>query len=335
MLLAGDIGGTKTVLAAYSAEKGPHAPLMQNTYPSGRYPNLESMLKEFLETVDAPIDSACFAVAGPVVAGQAQITNLPWAIDAKQLMETFGWDHVDLMNDLEAVAFAIPILEPKDVSTLNTGKPAPGGNISVLAPGTGLGEAFLTFENGKYVAHASEGGHVDFAPVGELQMGLLKYMWEKQGFEHVSYEWVCSGGLGIPNLYHYLRDSGIADEPEWLASTLADSDDPTPIIFNCALRQDNPSELCRATLDLFVTILGAEAGNQALKVMARGGIYLGGGIPPRILPILQKPAFLEALRSKGRFRALLTEIPVHVILNPQAGLVGAAAFGFNHHPAPA
>ncbi len=334
MLLAGDIGGTKTVLAVYSAETGTNVQITQKTYPSARYGSLESMVQEFLEARHVSVDRACFAVAGPVFGGRAQITNLSWVIDADHLKKTFGWDQVDLMNDLEAVAYAIPILEPKDVYLLSPGKPVPGGNISVLAPGTGLGEAFLTVENGKYVAHASEGGHVDFAPVGALQMGLLKYLWETQGFEHVSYEWVCSGGLGIPNLYNYLKDSGYAVEPEWLAKALADSDDPTPVIFNCALSQDNPSELCRATLDLFVAILGAEAGNQALKVMATGGIYLGGGIPPRILSKLQEPAFLEALRSKGRFRALLADIPVSVILNPQAGLMGAAAFGFNHHPAP-
>lgn len=333
MLLAGDIGGTKTVLAVYSAETGPNVQLTQKTYPSAQYSSLEAMIQDFLETSKAPIDYACFAVAGPVFAGRAQITNLSWVIDAENLKATFGWNHVDLMNDLEAVAYAVPILEPDDIFTLSAGTPVPGGNIAVLAPGTGLGEAFLTFEKGEYVAHACEGSHVDFAPVNPLQIGLLRFMWEKLGYEHVSYEWVCSG-LGIPNLYTYLKESGCAEEPGWLAEAIAGSDDPTPVIVNHALDCENQSELCRMTLDLFLAILGAEAGNQALKVMATGGIYLGGGISPRILSKLQEPPFLEALRSKGRFRALLSGIPVHVILNPQAGLMGAAAFIFDHHPMP-
>ncbi len=336
MLLAGDIGGTKTVLAVYSAQAvfspqdGHNAPIAQNTYSSGRYSSLEAMVQEFLATIDAPVTGACFGVAGPVFAGRAQITNLTWVIDAESLKAAFGWNSVHLINDLEAVAYAIPILEPGDVFALSTGKPAPGGNIAVLAPGTGLGEAFLTVDSGKYIAHASEGSHASFAPVDTLQMGLLTFMREKMGFDHVSNERVCSGGLGIPNLYAYLKDSGCADEPDWLAEALVASDDPTPVIISAALDQERPSELCRATLDLFIAILGAEAGNQALKVMATGGIYLGGGIPPRILPKLQEPAFLEAIRRKGRFQALLTDVPVQVILNSQAGLLGAAAFGFDH-----
>lgn len=329
MLLAGDIGGTKTILAAYDPEKGPNAQIAQKTYPSAHFSSLEAMVQDYLGANDYLIDRACFAVAGPVFSGRAKITNLSWSIDAIQLKAVFGWDHVDLLNDLEAVAYAIPILPPNDVLVLSAGKSVSGGNISVLAPGTGLGEAYLTFENGRYAAHASEGSHTDFAPANPIQVGLLKYMWENKGFEHVSYEWVCSG-IGIPNLYAYLRDSGCAEEPAWLAQALAECDDPTPVIFNNA-PQD---ELCHAALDLFVEILAAEAGNQALKIMATGGIYLGGGIPPRILPQLQDPRFLDVLCSKGRFCSLLNDIPVKVILNPQAGLSGAAAYSIDHHPVP-
>lgn len=332
MLLVGDIGGTKTILAVFSAERGPNTPLVQKTYASAHYPSLESMIQEFLQSVDYSVETACFGVAGPVVAGRAQITNLPWVIDAVVLRAAFGWSSVDLINDLEAVAYAIPILEPGDVYLLSPGKPVPGGNLSVLAPGTGLGEAYVTIDNGRFVAHASEGSHVSFGPVDSLQVGLLCYMREKKGFDHVSYERVCSGGLGIPNLYDFFKDSGYAEEPAWLAEALAGSEDPTPVIIKAALDQENPCELCQAALDLFVAILGAEAGNQALKVMATGGIYLGGGIPPRILSKLQEPPFLQALRSKGRFHALLADIPVKVILNSQAGLMGAAAFGFDRFP---
>jgi glucokinase len=330
MLLAGDIGGTKTILAVFSTETGGFTPVALNTYPSAPYDSLESIVQEFLGTIDAPVSSACFAVAGPIFAGRAQITNLPWVIEVDHLKSTFGWHSVDLINDLEAVAYAIPILNPDDIHQLSAGNPVPGGSIAVLAPGTGLGEAYMTFDHGKYIAHASEGSHASFAPVGELQTGLLTYMREKLGFDHVSVERVCSGSLGIPHIYTYLRDTSYAAEPAWLSQALLRSDDPTRVIMTAALDQERPSDLCRATLDMFVAILGAEAGNQALKVMATGGIYLGGGIPPRILSKLQEPFFLEALRSKGRFRELLTNIPVNVILKHQAGLLGAAAFGLDH-----
>ncbi|MGB9881044.1 MAG: glucokinase, partial [Anaerolineae bacterium] len=209
--------------------------------------------------------------------------------------------------------------------TLSEGRLVPGGAIALLAPGTGLGEGFLTWENGFYRAHPSEGSHAAFAPVGELQIGLLRYM-NAQGFEHVSFERVCSGGLGIPNLYSYLRSLGF-EEPQWLKEKLDAAEDPTPVILEAALDQSACCEIAVKTVELFVEILGAEAGNLALKVLATGGIYIAGGISPRILPYLEKPVFLEALRNKGRFRQTLNDIPVHVILDPEAGLRGAAAYG--------
>lgn len=327
MILIGDIGGTKTVLAVFSAEAGPHTPLAEMTFPSTHYDSLEDIVREYLTSVTMPIEGACFGVAGPIFAGRAQITNLPWVIEVSSLKATFGWNSVKLLNDLESVGYAIPVLESDDIYTLSPGKLVPGGPIAVLAPGTGLGEGFLTYEAGRYMAHASEGSHVSFGPIDQLQMGLLAYMREKKGFDHVSYERVCSGGLGIPNLYDFLRDSGYAEEPAWLAEQLAVSEDPTPIIVKTAQDIENPCDLCIATLNLFVTILGAEAGNLALKVLATGGIYLGGGISPRVLSSLKQPVFLEALRNKGRFRKALTDMPVHVILNSKAGLLGAAAYG--------
>jgi glucokinase len=327
MLLVGDMGGTKTVLAVFSAESGPHKPLVEKTFPSGRYGSLEDVIREFLKTISMPIERACFGVAGPVFAGRAQITNLPWVIDEANLKAAFGWSAVKLLNDLEAVGYAVPILEPDDLFTLSSGKPVPGGNIAVLAPGTGLGEAFLTYDSGHYRAHASEGGHVSFAPIDRLQMGLLTYMREVKGHDHVSYERVCSGGLGIPNLYAYLKDTGYAPEPAWLAEKLASSADPTPVIITAAQDKITPSDLCIAALDLFVTIMASEAGNLALKVLSTGGIYLGGGIPPRIVANLREPKFLEVLQDKGRFNDMLENMPVHVILNAKAGLLGAAAYG--------
>jgi glucokinase len=326
MLLAGDIGGTKTVLAVCSPEAGPHAPLVEATFPSSRYGRLEAIVREFLGQVNLPIDRACFGIAGPVVDGTAQVTNLPWLMSEANLMESFGWNAARLLNDLESIAYAIPILEPDDIQTLNAGAPVQRGNIAVIAPGTGLGEAFLTWDSDHYRAHASEGGHASFAPSNELEIGLLSYMRIQLGHGHVSFERVCSG-LGIPNIYYYLKQSGYAEEPAWLAEALADAADPTPVIMDSATGKTKICELTSATLATFISILGAEAGNLALKVLSTAGVYLGGGIPPRILASLEDPAFLAAFRHKGRFRDLMVEMPVHVILNPKAALLGAASYG--------
>ncbi len=324
-VLIGDIGGTKTILAVFAAEKGPRKPLAEKTYQSSHYATLEVMAEEFLKEFNSPIYHACFGVAGPVVTGRARVTNLKWIVDSNRLQSAFNFSTTHLLNDLEAVAYAIPFLTPEDTYTISAGVPVPGGSIAVLAPGTGLGEAFLTCDNGEYHAHASEGGHVSFAPVGPLQIGLLSYL-NQQGHKHVSYERVCSGGLGILNLYSYLKATGL-EEPAWLAEQLSDCEDPTPIIFTAAQDSTRPSKLAYATVELFVSILGAEAGNLALKILSTGGIYLGGGMSPRIINSLQAPAFLDTLRSKGRFRQILTNMPVHVIMNPKAGLFGAAAYG--------
>jgi glucokinase len=326
-ILVGDIGGTKTNLALFAKETGPRKPLQEKTFSSLQYGTFEAMVTEFLGETKEPVVAGCFGVAGPVVNNKAQITNLTWVVDGPKLMSIFHWSSVALLNDLESVGYAIPILDKEDLHTLSAGKPTTDGCIAVIAPGTGLGEGFLTKEGGSYLTHPSEGSHADFAPVGALQIGLLTYL-NARGYTHVSVERVCSGALGIPNLYAYLKSTGL-DEPGWLADKLATVDDPTPVIVNAAQDSAHPCELARATLGLFVEILGAESGNLALKVLSIGGIYLGGGIPPRILKELEKPTFLQALRSKGRFKQLLTGMPVHVILNAKAGLLGAAAFGLN------
>jgi glucokinase len=327
MLLVGDIGGTKTNLAVFSSKAGAHTPLTERSFPSGHYASLEAIIQEFLSGIDWEVDAGCFGVAGPVLGRHAQITNLPWSIEEDSLKSHFNLSRVKLLNDLESIAYAISILEPGDIYSISEGEPVKGGNIAILAPGTGLGEAFLTHTGTAYQAHASEGGHVSFGPSDQLQIDLLIYMRERKGYEHVSYERVCSGGLGIPHLYAFLKDTGRAKEPAWLAEELASCDDPTPVIFRTAQDQEHPCKLCRMTLQLFVSILGAEAGNLALKVLSTGGIYLGGGIPPRILSYLKQPAFLAALRNKGRFDEILGKMPVYVITNPKAGLLGAAAYG--------
>lgn len=328
MLLVGDIGGTKTVLALYSREKGPHTALAEKSYPSASYDSLEAIIHEFLSEHDATAEDACFGVAGPVVDDQVRLTNLTWFVDAATLKAEFNLGKVKLLNDLEAVGHAVPILEPKDLVTIVEGKPAPGGSIAVLAPGTGLGEGFLTFMGDEYKVNPSEGSHVSFGPTNQLQMDLLSYMREKKGFEHVSYERVCSGGLGIPNLYDFFTKTGRYAAPDWLKEELESTDDPTPVIIGVAKDDNRPCDLCSAILDLFVEILAAEAGNLALKVLSTGGIYLGGGIPPRIIDTLSGPRFLETMYAKGRFVSILSKMPLHIITHPNAGMLGAASYGF-------
>jgi glucokinase len=325
MLLAGDIGGTKTSLAIYSAEAGVRKPLVEATFPSTLYPSLEALVRTFLSQTNLSVDRASFGVAGPVVADQATVTNLPWNMNEKQLRESLNLSSVHLINDLEAIARSISYLELAELHILSKGQPIEHGNIAIIAPGTGLGEAFLTWDDeSHYHPHTSEGGHCDFAPTNEQEIGLLIYMRKK--YDHVSYERVCSG-IGMPNIYAYLRDSGFAEEPLWLSEKLSKSTDYTPIIVDAAL--DQSSALCVATLNTFVEILGAEAGNVVLKVMATGGIYLGGGIPARILPFLQSDIFMQAFLDKGRFVKLLNNVPISVILNPGSGLLGAASYGLS------
>lgn len=326
MLIAGDIGGTKTVLALYEPHTGPRRPLQQATYPSQEYESLEAIISDFLErqsgNMTPSISHAAFGVAGPVVKDRAEITNLPWIIDRHRLASAFSLQDVHLLNDLEAVATAIPILVDEDVAVLNEGIADPQGAIAVIAPGTGLGEAFLVWDGHTYRAFPCEGGHTDFAPVGELQRALLEYLQAR--LDHVSYERVCSG-IGIPILYGFLRDSGRYDEPPEFAARLNDARDRTPLIVSAA--RDDGLPICVATMHLFVDILAREAGNLALKLLATGGVYLGGGIPPRILPQLQSSNFLEAFVSKGRFRSLLLHVPVKVICRQDTAVLGVAHDG--------
>lgn len=327
MLLAGDIGGTKTHLAVYSHEQGPRKAVAEKQYASSSFSNLESIIQAFMAEFDLPIERAVFGVAGPVVGGQASITNLPWLIRESRLQDVLGIDSVTLLNDLQSIAFSIPYLDQQDLHTLNRAEAVAHGPIAVIAPGTGLGEAYLTWDGSRYLAHASEGGHADFGPTDALEMGLLRYMLQR--FDHVSYEKVCSG-LGIANLYGYLKDSGYAPEPPWLAAQLVESSDPTPVIVNAGLRHaEQPCELAVETLRLFVSILGAEAGNLALKLMSTGGVYLGGGIPPRILPWLEHTYFMQSFLNKGRFSTVLIRFPVHVILHRNAALFGATCYGLD------
>lgn len=324
IILAGDVGATKATLAVFTTTKGARKPIVEETFPSASYTGLEVMAQEFLSGVGIAVEAACFGVAGPVIGDQARITNLPWTVDAKGLCNTLHLSSVRLQNDLQAMANAVPILDPDDLYILNDRQPVAGGTIGLLAPGTGLGEAFLVWDGERYRPYPSEGGHCSFAPRNEMEMEMLRHLLERH--EHVSYERVCSGS-GLPNIYAFFRDCRHAEELPRVAEQLASAGDPTPVIVNAAVDPDNPSSLCKRTLDTFVSILGAEAGNLALKVLATGGIYLGGGILPRILPILQAGGFMQNYQHKGRFGATVSQMPVYVILNPRAALMGAARAG--------
>ena len=324
MILAGDTGGTKTALGIYSHEAGVRSPLAQATFPSANYPGLEAIVTEFLSKLDFKVEKAVFGLAGPVAGGKGTITNLPWVIDEEQLKTVLKIPHVKLLNDLEATTWSVPSLGKEDIYTLNKGEKIQGGTIAVVAPGTGLGEAFLTWDGSRYLAHSSEGGHADLAPTNQLEVELVRYLLNK--YEHVSYEWACSG-IGLPNIYNFFKDSGKAEEPDWLAEELAKVKDPTPVIVNTAINKDKTCPICTATLDTFISILGSEAGNMALKVMATGGLYLGGGIPPRILPTLKKGHFMENFLHKGRMSGLLLHMPVNVILSAKTAITGAAYYG--------
>lgn len=323
MLIAGDIGGTKTLLALYEPGQGPRKPVAQDEFPSARYEGLESMVEEFLAHHRARATAACFDVAGPVMGGRAQLTNLPWILEEKALCSRLGLERATLLNDLQAIAHAVPHLLADELHTIKPGREQPHGAKAVIAPGTGLGEAFLVWNGSEYMACPSEGGHADFAPGDELQTELLRFM--RGRYARVGYERLCSG-MGLPNIYDFLRESGRAAPSPALVEKLEHASDRTPLIVEAALREPDGDALSALTLRSFVSILGAEAGNLALKVLATGGVYLGGGIAPRILPRLEDGVFAQAFVNKGRFAGMLEGIPVHVIV-ARAALIGAAIYG--------
>jgi glucokinase len=325
MLIAGDIGGTKTDLALFTSHSGPHTPLVQAQFHSSDFPSLQALVSTFLAQVSVPVDSGSFAVAGPVVAGHAKATNLPWVMDESSIAADLKLESVRLLNDLEAVGRAVPVLRSSDFVTLSEGKAVPKAPIAIIAPGTGLGESFLTWDGARYQAHGSEGGHSDFAPRDAQQLRLLEYLLAR--LDHVGVERVCSG-IGVPNLYRFLQEVEKIPESPSVARALASAPDRTRAIIEAGLDPALTSPLCRATIDLLTAILAGEAGNLVLKVLATGGIYFAGGIAFRLLKELQAPRFLQAFSSKGRFKDLMERIPVHVITT-RAALMGAASYGLD------
>ncbi len=322
VVLAGYIGGTKTNLGLFfMGKRRPRLRTLQ-VFPSREATGLEEIIHRFLERHPANIVSACFGIAGPVKDGRSKITNLPWEVDEARIKKSFQWRHVHLINDVAATAGAIPLLTSRELFTLSRGKASKRQNLCLVAPGTGLGQAMMIWEKDLYTPVPSEGGHTDFGPNDEKEIDLWQYL--RQRFGHVSVERIVSGP-GLFNIYVWLRDSKGSREPEWLSRDLK-GEDPAKVIAETALEQAEP--LCQEALDMFVSILGAVAGNLALTGFTTGGIYLGGGIPPKILPKLKDGRFMEAFTNKGRFRNWMTKIPVRVILNDRAALLGAADFAF-------
>lgn len=318
MILAGDIGGTHARLGYFQAQNGHLKLLAESVFPSRDYRGLDEIVAKFVERQAIHPETACFGIPGPVLHGRAETSNLPWTVEASRLAAELHLPCALLINDLEANAWGIQDLTEKDFVALNEVKTPAAGNQAVIAAGTGLGEAGLYWDGKKYHVFACEGGHSDFAPRNELEIELLRYLLAR--FEHVSYERIVSGP-GLVNVYQFLRDTGRAQEPTWLAEEISGKD-PAAAISRAALGGN--SGLAERALDLWVSIYGAEAGNLALKLKAIGGVFLGGGIAPKILPKLGGPLFMQSFLGKGRLKALLETIPVKVITNHNAALMGAA-----------
>ncbi len=345
MILAGDIGGTKTYLGLFDWHETRVEPIREEKFWNADFDSLEEILEEFLqakvvnnagdasdETGETPHDTdadhdgispsmplraACFGVAGPVVDNRCRATNLPWTVDGHTLTETLNTSCVHLLNDVEAAAYGVLVLRPDEIEMIQ-GEPQETGTRVLVAPGTGLGEATLYWDGERYHAMPSEGGHASFAPTSDLAIDLLRYL--RTSFLHVSFDRVLSGN-GLHAIYEFLRDTR-KNEPTWFAERLP-TGDPPALIAEAGLA--GKPDICAQALDLFVSILAAEAGNCALNVLARGGVYLGGGITPRIIEKIREPNFAQLFVAKGRYKRLLSSIPVAVIMNDKAALLGAAS----------
>jgi glucokinase len=320
IILVGDIGGTKTRLGLYRVTDDKRYRLMRGKiFPSKKYEGLEIILQEFLGR-EKNIDCACFGVAGPILKGRVKLTNLPWVIDTKALQKEFRLRKVVVINDLVANAYGISMLKKNGFVTLNVGKKRKG-NAALISAGTGLGEAILFWNGKKHIPSPSEGGHVEFGPRDSLEIKLLRYLFDR--FGHVSYERILSGE-GLFHIYQFLRDDHRGGrEPRWLTKQMKQKDPAAVISEMALLKKDNS---CMRALDLFVSIYGAEAGNLALKTMAIGGIYVGGGIAPKIIRRLKRGSFMDAFRDKGRFSEMMADIPVKVILNDKTALLGGVSY---------
>lgn len=341
-ILVGDVGGTNARFAVVSAHDGALELIAEETLPSGKFPGLEDALAVFIERCPAAraVERACFGLAGPIRGDRCETTNLPWVVEGAELARTLGLDGlgahggagaVELLNDVEAAAWGLVVIGPNGVRPLAEGRPRAGGNRALVAPGTGLGAAVLFRQGGRYHPFATEGGHTDFAPRSPLEIELLGFLRESLQLTRVSVERVVSG-QGIASIYELLRLRGTARESAALAAAFETwkreigKESPTvdlaAVVSQAAIAEDEP--LCTETMDVFVGAYGAEAGNLALKLLPYGGLYVAGGIAPKILPLLERDGFIAAFKDKGRMAPLLERVPVHVVLDSKVGLLGAA-----------
>ncbi len=321
MILSGEIGATRTRLAAFETEGNSLKRVVEKLYMSQEHSGLSGIITDFIRTEGIPVQSACFGVAGPVKRGRSKISNLPWTIDAWELAKQLKLNTVGLINDLEAYAYGIDALDSKDFVTLNEGSGDEEGNRAVISARTGLGMAGLYWDGFRHHPFACEGGHADFAPRNGLGMELLTYLQKKYG--RVSCERILSGP-GIKNIYDFLRDANKVDEPQWLREQMAAATDAPALISQLAL--EGKAAICDQTLSLFVSIYGAETGNCALNFLCTGGIFLGGSIAAKIVPKMKDPIFMQSFLDKGRMEQLLKEMPVKIVLNDDSGIIGAARY---------
>ncbi|MGK7956250.1 MAG: glucokinase [Crocosphaera sp.] len=340
MLLAGDIGGTKTLLCLVSSEKAKNGETLpqqttvyEKSYPSQKYDDLVPIIQEFFKEAkeelkqEITVKKGCFGIAGPVVNNTSELTNLSWSLSGDRIAKELSLERVDLINDFAAIGYGILGLKKEDLCTLQDEAAKPNTPIGVLGAGTGLGECFLTpLESGNYNVFSSEGSHADFAPRNELEFELLVYVKDKYDLPRVSIERIVSG-MGISAIYQFLRHKYPEKESEQFKQIYQAWENKKDIDLSAEVSKvalENNDPLCQQTMDIFVSAYGAEAGNLALKLLAYGGIYVAGGIAPKILPLLQTGTFIEAFKAKGRMSSLLSKMPVHIVLNPKVGLIGAA-----------
>ena len=341
MILAGDIGGTKTLLRFAEKNSDELTVLYEQRFAGASYANFSDLLREFIETAkinlgELPsLSAACFGIAGPVRDRRSQLTNLGWSFDCDRLAEEFNIANVSLINDFVAVGYGVLGLQPHDLHTLQDGRGVERSPIGVIGAGTGLGEAYLGWNGDRYEVYPTEGGHTDFAPRNALEIELLQYLQKRH--DRVSVERVASG-TGIVAIYQFLRDRQTSDESAELAEKVrlweaGDLNvDVAAAIANAALTnlginsETNLDHIATQTMQIFVEAYAAEVGNLALKLIPNGGLYIAGGIAPKILPLLQDGTFLQILKSKGRISPVLDDIPIHIVLNPEVGLIGAMLF---------
>ena len=320
-ILAGDIGGTHARLGLFDVGADPGSARIQETFPCSQFPGLWELVQHFMQRHSASLAGACLAVAGPVENGRGVFTNLGWTFDAAALAEGLGLQRIHILNDLEAVGYGLMSLPAAGLMTLNPGASSARGNLAVIAAGTGLGQCACYFDGHDHHPFASQGGHVDFAPRTEVEMEFLRHLMGR--FPHVSYERVISGP-GLLEIYKFLQVTGRGQEPASLTASILKDGKPEAVVTAAVSKQ---SERCVLAAQMFLSILAAEAGNLGLKIMARGGVYVGGGMARRLLPLLSAAEFMQVFTSKGAMRELLAAMPVHIILSDDAGLLGAARYG--------